>query len=58
MSKKSSKCPAHDRVSIVETKKGPVVRGGTENVRKKWQERLDRWQKLYDERSNNAAQTN
>ena len=39
----SNKCPAHDRVWTTYTKNGlPVVKGGTEELRKKHQERVDK----------------
>ena len=48
---KSSKCPAHDRVWTTYTKNGsPVVKGGTEELRKKHQERVnDNYEKFLKE---------
>ena len=43
-------CPVHrDWPRVVETKKGPVVKGGSESERKAWQESIDRSQKEWEE---------
>ena len=52
MSKKN-KCPAHE-VRIVESKKGPVVKGGSESTRKRWQELIDERLKLWHTDKNAA----
>ena len=40
---RKNKCPAHrDELRIVETKKGPIVKGGSEYDRQRMQESVDR----------------
>ena len=48
-------CPAHrDWPRVIETKKGPVVKGGSESERKERQESIDRSQKEWEEAKKNG----